>query len=176
MGFLDVISGRSKRPKNNLDALFALPNAAITLQVSLNFQMTGMGSVCFRAAEGPAFAQTMTDVVALLDNDDDPDVEQSKDDYGFTWLMAQQDDMSALVTDLPTRVQQGDLSASDARSLLMRLLADAEPDAMRREARLGDTMARIEAASRAAAQALADSGKAVLPVGSPAAGTTSPAR
>lgn len=83
---------------------------------------------------------------------------------------------SALVTDLPTRVQQGDLSASDARSLLMRLLADAEPDAMRREARLGDTMARIEAASRAAAQALADSGKAVLPVGSPAAGTTSPAR
>lgn len=83
---------------------------------------------------------------------------------------------SALVTDLPARVQQGDLSASDARSLLMRLLADAEPDAARREARLGDTMARIEAASRAAAQALADSGKAVVPVGSPPAETTPPTR
>lgn len=83
---------------------------------------------------------------------------------------------SALVTDLPARVQQGDLSASDARALLMRLLADAEPDAARREARLGDTMARIEAASRAAAQALADSGKAVVPVGSPPAGTITPTR
>ena len=37
-------------------------------------------SVCFRAAEGPAFAQTQADVVALLDNDDDPDVEQHTDD------------------------------------------------------------------------------------------------
>jgi len=100
VGILDVISGRSKRPKNNLDALFALPNAAITLQVALNFQMTGKGSVCFRAVEGPAFAQTLTDVVTLLDNDDDPDVEQTRDAYGFTWLMAQQDDISALVTDL----------------------------------------------------------------------------
>lgn len=57
---------------------------------------------------------------------------------------------SSLVTALPARVQQGDLSAADARSLLMRLLPDAEPDAGRREARLGDTMARVEAASRAA--------------------------
>ena len=70
----------------------------------------------------------------------------------------------ALVTDLPARVRQGDLTASDARALLMRLLADVEPDAGRREARLGDTMSRVEAASRAAAQALADSGKAVVPV------------
>lgn len=83
---------------------------------------------------------------------------------------------SALVTDLPTRVQQGDVAASDARTLLMRLLADAEPDVALREARLADTMARIEAASRAAAQAMAQSGNAVLPVGTPPAVTTTPAR
>lgn len=83
---------------------------------------------------------------------------------------------SALVTDLPTRVRQGDLTASDARSLLMRLLTDAEPDATSREARMGDTMARIEAASRAAAQAVAQSGNAVMPLGSAPAGTTAPAR
>lgn len=82
----------------------------------------------------------------------------------------------ALVTDLPARVRQGDLTASDARSLLMRLLTDAEPDAGRREARLSATMARIEASSRAAAQSLADSGKAVVPVGTAAAGSTTPAR
>ncbi|WP_286744414.1 hypothetical protein, partial [Aquabacterium sp. UBA2148] len=83
---------------------------------------------------------------------------------------------SALVTDLPARVGQGDLSASDARALLMRLLADAEPDVTLREARLADTMARIEAGSRAAAQALADSGKAVVPVGSAPVATNTPAR
>ena len=100
MGFLDVLTGRSKRPRNNLDSLFALPNAAITLQSALSFTMTGRGSVCYRAADGPAFAQTMNDVVALLDNDDDPDVVLTTDEYGFTWLTAQQDTIEALVTDL----------------------------------------------------------------------------
>lgn len=57
---------------------------------------------------------------------------------------------AALVSDLPIRVRQGDLSPSDARALLMRLLADAEADVGRREARLAETMAGIEAAHRAA--------------------------
>ena len=83
---------------------------------------------------------------------------------------------SALVTDLPARVRQGDLTASNARSLLMRLLADAEPNAALREARMGDTMARIESASRAAAQAVAQGGNAVVPVGSAPAATSAPAR
>jgi hypothetical protein len=100
MGLFDVILGRSRRALSNLDALFALPNSAITLQTSLSFTPTGKGSVCYRAADGPAFAQTMTEVVALLDNDDDPDVELTTDEYGFTWLTAQQDNIEALVTDL----------------------------------------------------------------------------
>jgi len=102
MKFWDVLSGRTKPPSNNLDALFALPNAALTLQASANFAPTGKGSVCFRAAEGAAFQQAQTDVVNLLDNDDDPDVEVSTDSFRFTWLLAQQapDDLSALVTDL----------------------------------------------------------------------------
>mgnify|MGYP006195979889 CR=1 FL=1 len=45
-----------------------------------------------------------------------------------------------------------------------------------REARLGDTMARIEGASRAAAQAMAQSGSTVVPVGSPSAAAATPAR
>ena len=100
MGFWQTLTGRSKPKTGQLDQLFALPAAAVTLQSAAGFQMTGRGAVCFRAAEGPAFAQTMTDVVALLDNDDDPDVEQVTDGYGFTWLLARQEAMDALVTDL----------------------------------------------------------------------------
>jgi hypothetical protein len=104
MGLWSTITGRSKTVRPNLDALFSLPSAAITLQTSMGFTPTGVGSVCYRAAEGAAFAQTQKDVVELLDNDDDPDVEQSTDDFGFTWLVARQspDDLSALVTDLHT--------------------------------------------------------------------------
>jgi hypothetical protein len=97
---LDAMLGRSKRPRNNLDALFSLPTAAITLQTAADFTPTGSGAVCFRAAEGAAFAATKADIVALLDNDDDPDLEQHTDQFGFTWLVARQEDMSALVTDL----------------------------------------------------------------------------
>jgi hypothetical protein len=104
MGFWDALTGRSKPVRANLDALFSLPAAAVTLQTSLGFTPTGVGSVCYRAAEGAAFAQTQRDVVTLLDNDDDPDVESSTDDFGFTWLLARQspDDLAALVTDLHT--------------------------------------------------------------------------
>ena len=104
MGLWQTITGRSKTVGPNLDALFSLPSAAITLHTSIGFTPTGVGSVCYRAAEGAAFAQTQKDVVELLDNDDDPDVEQSTDDFGFTWLLARQppDDLAALVTDLHT--------------------------------------------------------------------------
>ncbi len=102
MRLWDVLTGRSRQVRANLDALFALPTAAITLETAAGFTPTGLGSVCYRAAEGAAFAQTQTDIVALLDADEGPAVEQSTDSFGFTWLLARHDpnDLSALVTDL----------------------------------------------------------------------------
>ena len=98
----DSLMGRRKPVKANLDALFSLPTASITLQTAAGFQPTGLGSVCYRGAEGAAFAQTQTDVVELLNADEGPDIETSTDQYGYTWLLSRQDpsDMSALVTDL----------------------------------------------------------------------------
>ena len=101
MGFWETVTGRRKPVAPKLDSLFALPAAAITLQTAADFTMTGRGAICFRGTEGPAFTQTMAEVVALLDNDDDPDVELSKDTFGYTWLLAQQENMVALATDLP---------------------------------------------------------------------------
>lgn len=86
----------------NLDQLFALPAAAITLQVSAGMTPTGVGSVCFRAAEGGAFGSLQRDVQALLDADQGPPVEISRDSYGYTWLVTRHDpgDVAGLVTDL----------------------------------------------------------------------------
>ena len=45
MGFMDTLLGRSKAVPPNLDQLFALPAAAVTLQVASDLQPTGTGSV-----------------------------------------------------------------------------------------------------------------------------------
>ncbi|HZJ07171.1 MAG TPA: hypothetical protein VFD59_17110 [Nocardioidaceae bacterium] len=102
MKIWDSLMGRRQPVGANLDALFALPTATITLQTAAGFHPTGVGSVCYRQAEGAAFAQTQTDVVALLDADEGPAVEKSDDEYGFTWLLVRHDpsDMAGLVTDL----------------------------------------------------------------------------
>lgn len=102
MKLWDVLTGRSKPVSANLDALFALPTASLTLQAAAGFEPTGLGSVCYREAEGAAFAQTETDIVALLDADEGPAVEKSTDSFGFTWLLVRHDpsDVAGLVTDL----------------------------------------------------------------------------
>lgn len=102
MGFLDSLLGRSKPVKPDLDALFAIPNAALTLQAGGDINATGLGSVCFKAAEGAAFAEAQSSVEQLLDADNGPKVEQSKDEFGFTWLLCRHEpaDVPGLVTDL----------------------------------------------------------------------------
>ena len=88
MGFLDALLGRSKPKKPDLDRLFALPTAAVTLEAAAGLKPTGVGAVCFRAAEGAAFAQIEADVRELLDaGSDGPKVELSTDSYGYTWLV-----------------------------------------------------------------------------------------
>ncbi|HXR69232.1 PspA-associated protein PspAB [Actinocrinis sp.] len=102
MGFLDTLLGRTKPVQPNLDHLFAVPNAALTLEVSLGFKPTGYGAVCYRKAEGGAFAQVEADVEQLIEGFDGPKVEASKDKYGFTWLLVRRDSeqLSDLVTDV----------------------------------------------------------------------------
>lgn len=105
MGLLDTILGRSKPARPDLDQLFAVPSAALTLQAGTGFTPTGLGSVCFAGVEGGTFARIQQDVGELLDADTGRGgvpVEFSRDTYGYTWLLARQpaDDTAGLVNDL----------------------------------------------------------------------------
>jgi hypothetical protein len=103
VGLLDTLLGRTKPVPPKLDALFALPTAAVTLQASMNMLPTGTGSVCFRPAEGRAFSDIEKDVRELLSmGSGAAEVELTSDAYGFTWLVCRQpaQDVEALVTDL----------------------------------------------------------------------------
>ncbi|SED37142.1 hypothetical protein SAMN04489844_4276 [Nocardioides exalbidus] len=103
MGLWETVRARAKPKRNDLDALFLVPSAAVTLQTALGFEPTGTGSVCYRSAAGAAFAQTQQDVVALIgEADGAPPVTVTRDDFGFTWLVVDGDpaDTSGLCTDL----------------------------------------------------------------------------
>ncbi|MER8156109.1 hypothetical protein [Streptomyces sp. NPDC094472] len=105
MRILDAILGRSKPVRPDLDRLFGLPGAAVSLEAGAGFTPTGRGSVCFASVEGGAFSQLQRDVRELLDADTNRGgvpVEFSQDAYGYTWLLARQpsDDVPALVNDL----------------------------------------------------------------------------
>ncbi|MGH3320650.1 MAG: PspA-associated protein PspAB [Streptosporangiaceae bacterium] len=103
MGFLDVLFGRSKPIEPNLDRLFGVPSAAVTLEAALGLAPTGTASVCVRAAEGKAFADVEREVRALLGTDGPP-VEQVTDAYDYTWLVVRRDpgDLAGLVGDVHT--------------------------------------------------------------------------
>jgi hypothetical protein len=105
MGFLDILLGRTKAVAPDLDRLFGLPSAAVTLQAAAGFTPTGTGAVCFASVEGAAFAEAHQEVQALIDADAErsgPPVEQTRDEYGYSWLVSRRaaDDLPALVSDL----------------------------------------------------------------------------
>ncbi|MGW3207844.1 PspA-associated protein PspAB [Streptomyces sp. NPDC001135] len=105
MGLLDILLGRTKPVAPDLDRLFALPSAAVTLQAAAGFTPTGTGAVCFATVEGAAFEQTHREVQALLDADTDrtgPPVQLRRDDYGYSWLVSRRsaEQLPELVNDL----------------------------------------------------------------------------
>jgi hypothetical protein len=101
MGLLDILLGRSKAVPPNLDQLFNLPSAAITLETAAGYQATGSGSVCFKAAEGGGVSTLREEVDKLLALVNGK-LTSTTDSYGFTWLVRETtpDNLEGLVTDL----------------------------------------------------------------------------
>jgi len=87
MGLLRSLMGRSRPVQANLDALFGVPSAAITLQTSIGLVPTGDGAVCYRAPAGSGFAQAQADMVELLESASDaPQIRVTQDGFGYSWL------------------------------------------------------------------------------------------
>ncbi len=101
MGLFDTILGRSKPVKPDLDELFALPSAAITIEAGMGLKPTGVGSVCVKPAEGGGFAGLREQIDELLKVDNDK-YDEVTDSFGFSWITRTGDagDLSDLVADL----------------------------------------------------------------------------
>jgi PspA associated protein B len=130
LGLFDTILGRTKPVKANLDNLFALAGAAVTLQVSAGLVSTHKAGVCFKPPAGQPFAEVQAQIEELLevpDQDQGPGnqragatagapalAEQSvrhvQDSFGYRWILVE----GGEVEDLVTRVHMVHSSLEDA--------------------------------------------------------------
>ncbi len=127
MGLLDTLLGRTKPVRANLDALFALPSAAVTLQTAAGLVSSGSAGVCWKPPAGQPAEDLEKEIGELLDLPDDDQTSpptdaaastptsvgkftQSEDSYGYRWLLIEDPD----IDDLVTRVHLANSTLSDA--------------------------------------------------------------
>ncbi len=101
MKFLDALLGRTKAAPANLDALFALPSAAISLEAATGLRPAGQAAVAYKPASGAAFTTATEELPPLLDlSADESGSELSfiDDSFGYRWVVVHDDQLEDLVT------------------------------------------------------------------------------
>jgi hypothetical protein len=98
MGLLNTLLGRTKPVQSDLDALFALPSASITLQSAAGMACSGHAGVCFKPPAGQGFEEMQAEVVKLLAMDGTDGFQKAEDAYGYHWLVIEDSDIEELVT------------------------------------------------------------------------------
>jgi hypothetical protein len=101
VGFLDAILGRQKPKQANIDALFGLPSAAVTLETAAGMVPNGRGLVCFKPPSGQPFASLVdeiTDTLKVGPSGEAPAIREERDRFGYQWIVVSQPGIEELVT------------------------------------------------------------------------------
>ena len=101
MGIRDVLFGRKRLKEAKREALFALPSAAVTMDIELGLRPAGVGAVVFKPLSAGEFVRAENEMQELLDvaaRESSSHVERRSDDYGFEWLIVRDDELEDLVT------------------------------------------------------------------------------
>jgi hypothetical protein len=101
--FFDAILGRSKPVPAKLDALFALPGAAITLQIEAGLIPSGQAGVCFKPVADASFSQVQGDIsqlLTMLKEQQEIKLEEFDDKLGYHWVVITEPDIGELVTNV----------------------------------------------------------------------------
>jgi hypothetical protein len=96
VGLFDTILGRSKPVRANLDALFALPTAALTLQSAGGLVSSGHAGVCWKPPPGQGAADAQKEISELVG--DDSGFRHAVDAFDYGWLLLDDPDLEELVT------------------------------------------------------------------------------
>jgi len=101
LGLGDVLFGRKKLKGANLDRLFALSTAQLTLQTEIGLEPAGVAAVVFKPLSAGEFVQAERDLDELLGvaaRDSGSKVSRRSDTFGFQWLVVRDSDFEDLVT------------------------------------------------------------------------------
>ena len=98
MGLLNTLLGRTKPVQANLDSLFALPSASITLQSAAGMTASGRAGVCYKPPTGQGFESMQAEVMKLLALDGGGTLRTAEDGYGYHWVVIENPDIEGLVT------------------------------------------------------------------------------
>ena len=101
MGLGDVLFGRKKLKGANLDRLFALSTARITLETELGLKPDRVAAVVFKPLSAGEFMQAERDLDELLGvaaADSGSKVRRRSDSFGFQWIVIHDSDFEDLVT------------------------------------------------------------------------------
>lgn len=105
MRFLDTLLGRSKPVRPDLDALFALPSAALTLTTAAGLSTSGQAAICFKPVAGQSFAEVQGEIEELLQSQAEGEesshrLHEQADRYGYRWMVVEDPDIGQLVTEV----------------------------------------------------------------------------
>jgi hypothetical protein len=101
LGLRDVLLGRRGLKKAQREALFALPAAAVTMDVELGLKPAGVAAVIFKPLSAGEFVRAENEMQELLDlaaRESSSKVERSTDAFGYEWIIVRDNDFEDLVT------------------------------------------------------------------------------
>ena len=101
MGLFDVLRGQRTPPGADLDALFGIGSAAVTLEASMGLATTGRAGVCFKAVAAGVFDELVRETEELLQAtsaDAGTTISRATDEFGFSWIVIEDRDVEDLAT------------------------------------------------------------------------------
>ena len=101
MGLFDVLRGQRTPRDADLDALFGIGSAAVTLQASMGLVTTGRAGVCFKAVEAGLFDELVRETEELLQAtsaEAGTTISRAADEFGFSWIVIHDPDVEDLAT------------------------------------------------------------------------------
>ncbi len=101
MGIRDVLFGRKGLKAAKREALFALPAAAVSMEVELGLRPAGAAAVVFKPLSAGEFVRAENEMQELLEvaaRESASRLERKSDTYGFEWVVVRDNDFEDLVT------------------------------------------------------------------------------
>ncbi len=100
MSWFDALLGRQKPVKSQIEKLFAITTAQVTLSVKLELNPTGKAGICFRPVASSYFdaaESELKDLLRISARETGSKIDTEKDSYGFKWILIRDEDFEDLV-------------------------------------------------------------------------------